>query len=130
MPRVTNAQAAARRERVAEFWVRGVSVAGIAKAVGCDWETARRDISLLGRRAVAETDVPGELHRLLLAGRAVEASAWARQELGLALAAQKAQLAVLTTLQGLDVERRLAELEARLQATEAPALTRAPVWRN
>ena len=114
MPRVTNAQAAARREKVGELWVRGVSLTRIAATLRCDWETAKRDVVLLGKQAAAETDLARELHRLLLGGRAVEVAGWQAGQLGQVLAAQKQVLGVLQALQGLDVEARLEVLEQRL----------------
>jgi hypothetical protein len=127
---VTNQAAAARREQVLELWTRGVSLSGIARALRCDRETARRDVALLAAQAVKDVDVPRELHRLLLAGRAVEADAWLRHQPLQALAAQRQQLGVLQALQGLDVERRLALLEERLDGAQVAPLAAARAGRE
>lgn len=129
MPRVTNAEALARRERVAELWVRGVSAVRIAKAAGCDRETVVRDVRLLSKQAAADLELDRERHRLLAGAKAVEAAAWQyhaeatgndRQlALGRVLAAQAQALAVLGELAGADIERRLSALEA--QAPAGPA---------
>ena len=125
MPRVTNAEAAARREKVAPLWVRGGSLAGIAATVGCDWETVKRDIGVLAAQAARELHVERELARLLLAGRAIESDAWEQQQLGVAMSAQRQQLAVLQVLQALDTARRVEVIEQRLDelvaAVGAPA---------
>ena len=65
------------------------------------------DVALLGRHAVERLDVPRELARLLLAGRAVETDAWRREQPMQALAAQRQQLQVLSVLQALDLAHRL-----------------------
>ena len=124
MPRVTNIEAAARRERVAPLWLQGVPVSGIAASLGIDWETARRDIGVLAARAVKELDVEKELARLLLAGRAIESDAWHTQQLGVAMSAQRQQLAVLQVLQAMDTARRVEALEQRLD--ELVAVVRRP----
>ena len=114
MPRVTNAQAAARREQVAQLWVRGIPLSRIAASLGSDWATIKRDVVILGERAAQELDVGRELTRLLLAGRAVEADAWTRGEPMKALAAQRQQLGVLQVLLGQELALRVEALEARL----------------
>jgi hypothetical protein len=118
--RVTNAQADARRAKVAELWIRGVSLSGIAASVGCDWETVKRDTAVLASRAAKELNVERELARLLLAGRAVESAAWARSQLAVVMSAQRQQLAVLEAWQSLDLAQRVADLEAQI-ARVAPA---------
>ena len=119
MPRVSDAQNAARREQVATLWVRGVPLAKIARTVGCDWQTAQRDVRLLARKAAEELDVPRELSRLLLAGQAVEVDCWTRGQPLQALAAQKQQLAVLSVLLGMDTARRVEALERRFEELTA-----------
>ena len=116
MARVTNAEAALRREQVAAWWAKGLTVAGIAARVGCDWETVKRDTRCLAARAQKELDVPRELHRLLLAAKSVEADCWERGRPLQALAAQRQQVSVLQTMTAIDLERRLASLEAQLAA--------------
>lgn len=118
MARVSNSLVAVRRERVADWWVKGASISRIAREVGADWETVKRDLAVIGRQALAETDVPAQLVRLLRASQGVEAAAWDAEQLGLVLAAQRAQVAVLQTLQGIDLAQRVAELEQRLDAAQ------------
>ena len=116
MPRVTNAAQAARRALVAPLWLKGVPLSGIAATVGCDWQTAQRDVALLGKQAARELCVERELARLLLAGRAVEAAAWESAQGALVLAAQRQQLTVLQVLRDRELAQRVEALEARLEA--------------
>ena len=117
MAQATAREAKARRQQVADLWARGVSYTGIAEVLGVDRQTVRRDVALLGTEA-AEFDAAHELHRLLAAARAVEKDGWVRGRPMQALAAQRQQLLVLQTMQGIDVERRLAEVEAHLDAVQ------------
>lgn len=122
MPRVTSQAQAARRERVGGLWVRGLSLSAIARAANCEWRTVKRDVALLAKQTADEWDVAGELHRLLLAGRAIEAAAWISGDHALALAGQKQTLSVVQVLQSADVEHRLQALEQALGATAIPSL--------
>ena len=118
MAQVTAREAKARREQVANLWARGANYTGIAEVLGVDRQTVRRDVALLGNEAATEFDAAHELHRLLAAARAVEKDGWVRGRPMQALAAQRQQLLVLQTMQGIDVERRLAEVEAHLDAVQ------------
>ena len=121
MAGVNNGRAAARRERVGELWTKGASAAQIARVVGADRQTVRRDLALLGRELVAETDLPAQLARLLRGAQAVEVAAWGERQLGLVLASLKTQATVLAALQGLDVTERVEALERRLDELGAGA---------
>lgn len=121
MPRASDAQAAARREQVEQLWVRGASMTRIGKTLGCDWQTVKRDLTIIGRTLAEEVDAPRELRRLLRAAQAVEVAAWGDAQPGLVLASLKTQVAVLAALQGLDVVARLELLEQRLDALTGAA---------
>lgn len=129
MPRVTNAEAVARRGQVAELWTRGVSISGIARVVKVDWETVKRDVVVLGKQAAVDLELDRERHRLLQGAKQVEQAAWQYHAeatgsdrlaaLAQVRGAQAQALAVLGELAGADIERRLSALEAQAPAGTA-----------
>lgn len=126
MPNTRLTEALTRRQRVADLWTRGVSIAGIARAVGCDWQTAQRDVKLLGKQAAGDCDLDRERHRLLAGAKAVEQAAWQAHAqatgadrlaaLVQVRGAQAQALSVLGELAGADIERRLSALEEQAAA--------------
>lgn len=118
MPRVNDARCIARREEVLALWTRGATVNRIATTLKLDWRTVKRDVAFVAQQAVDDLNVPQELARLLASAKAVELDCWAAKQPMQALAAVKAQLAVLSVLQGIDLAQRVAELEQRLDALQ------------
>ncbi len=122
---------------MAELELRGASARVIAREVGSDIRTILRDLQALAAERARDTDLAAERHRLLGAARAVEAEAWALFDrlsaedangklgaLAKVLAAQAQGAKVAGDLAGADVERRLAELEARLTDVRPAAVRR------
>ncbi len=76
MPRGTDMEAADRRRRVQELELQGHTAAAIAEKVGADARTVQADLRLLAAERARDLDLSAERHRLLEAGRTVEAAAW------------------------------------------------------
>lgn len=128
MPRTTDLEAAERRQSVQELDLKGYSARAIANAVGSRPETVKRDLKLIAAQRVRDNNFTSERHRLLQAGRAVEAAAWELMDrlperdingrlgsLSKVLAAQERVAKVLGDLIQLDTERKVIKLEQMLE---------------
>lgn len=129
MARATAAAAAARRGKVAELELRGVSAHGIARALGSDPRTIKRDLRALAAERARDTSLTAERHRLLAAAKLVEQQAWQLHHalsvadaagklgaLGKVLGAQEAGRRIVGDLAMAALEERVAALEQQVAA--------------
>lgn len=129
MARATTDQAATRRQRVSELYAEGLTVAGIALAIGSDPRTVQRDLAALSAELTAATDLAGERLRLIEAARAVERESWALYRrlsdedsagklgaLSRVLQSQAQGAKVIADLANADLERRMAQMEEQMSA--------------
>lgn len=141
MPRSTVEATLSRRRQVEALELRGVGVLAIAKQLGADVRTIRRDVAALATERTRTTDLAGERLRLLAAAKEVEVASWGIYSalptsdaagrlgaLGKALAAQQRAADVLGALAAASIEQRLSALEAE-HSTEPLDLQRRSPWR-
>jgi hypothetical protein len=127
MARATADEAAARREQVEHLSLRGARPSVIARAIGSDARTVRRDLRVLAKARAAESDLASERLRLLAAAKGIELEAWqllARLSAGdvngrlgclsRALAAQDRQAALVSDQAAADLAARVSNLEQRV----------------
>ncbi len=132
MARATTEAAATRRQSVELLDLRGTAPSVIARALGSDYRTVKRDLDLLASERVSDVSLAAERHRLLQAARLVEHEAWLLFRalpaldvngkvgcLRTVLAAQARCGDMVEAIAGLAFEARLSALE-EAQASAAP----------
>ena len=127
-------QALSRRSQVETLDLRGATPTTIARALGADPRTVRRDLQALTAQRERGTDLDRERLRLLDAARLVEREAWllfdalppadANGRLGAlakVIAGQLQAAKLVGALTALDLRDRIAALEATLAARAGEA---------
>ena len=127
MPGRSHAEALRRRRQVEALELRGATPAAIARDLGADLRTIKRDLRMLAQQRARAADLTAERRRLLDAARLVEKQAWELFDalpaadptarlaaLGKVLAGQSQTIKLLGDLAAADIEARLAALEEAL----------------
>jgi hypothetical protein len=131
--RVTADRAATRRAQIEGLELRGAPARVIARAVGADIRTVRRDLRAIAVERAHAIELAAERHRLLEAAHLVEREAWQLLAalpaddtngrlgcLGKVLAAQARAAELVGALADAQLEERLSALEERLADMTPP----------
>ena len=127
MARTTLDESITRRAKVAHLELRGANATGIARELGCDVKTVRRDRPALARDRAQALDVSGTRLRLLESAALIELEGWKLWQtlpaqdingrlglMGKILAAQERQSALLREIEAASLVADVEQLKAQM----------------